>query len=55
MKQGNGYTTVFCVICEQERTMYGYLPFAREIWARNEGLECCHIQTVIINQRSDDE
>ncbi len=49
---GNGTTTVFCLQCETKKSMYGYMPFAREIWRRDEGLECCGRQTVIINQES---
>lgn len=52
---GYGYTTVFCVMCENVRRMYGYLPMARQIWQLNEGLECCFRQTVIINQEYGDE
>ena len=31
--------------------MYGWMPFALEMWQRDEGLECCGYQTEIINQR----
>lgn len=45
-----GITTVFCVKCEKKRSMYGWMPTARQIWHKDEGLLCCKIQTVIINQ-----
>ena len=45
-----GITHVFCTKCETSRKMYGWLPTAREIWHRDEGLECCNYQTIIISQ-----
>jgi hypothetical protein len=52
LKQAKGYgtTTVKCYICTKERKMYGYLATARQIWYQNEGLDCCNVQTWIIEQ-----
>jgi len=49
-----GTTTVFCVRCEKFRAMYGWMPTARHIWHRDEGLECCGTQTVIIKQEEEE-
>ena len=49
-----GITTVFCVKCEKKKTMFGWLPIARQIWHQDEGLECCNQQTVIISQEEDE-
>ena len=32
------------------KEMYGFLATARQIWMQNEGLECCDLQTWIIEQ-----
>ena len=45
-----GRTTVYCIMCERKLYMHGWLPFARQIWANDEGLICCYRQTVIIAQ-----
>jgi hypothetical protein len=45
-----GNTTVGCTECGKQRTMYGYLPMARQIWALDEGLLCCGVQTQIVHQ-----
>jgi len=50
-----GITIVFCVRCENKKAMFGWMPTAREIWHRDEGLECCNIQTVIISQKESEE
>jgi hypothetical protein len=34
--------------------MYGFLPMARAIWRLDEGLECCGVQTSIIEQERDE-
>ncbi len=52
---GYGITTTFCDECKKKRTMYGFLPIARQIWHQNEGLLCCGIQTVIIDQTIGDQ
>tara|TARA_R110000823_G_scaffold180029_2_gene312336 strand:- start:281 stop:442 length:162 start_codon:yes stop_codon:yes gene_type:complete len=49
-----GITTVFCVRCENKRAMFGWMPTARHIWHRDEGLECCGTQTVIIKQEEEE-
>ena len=48
--KGYGTTTVKCYICNKERKMYGFLAIARQIWMQNEGLDCCDLQTWIIEQ-----
>ena len=50
-----GNTTVLCTICKENRTMYGWLPMAWTIWNLQEGLECCHQQTIIVNQEECEE
>lgn len=52
---GYGITTVQCMICWKSRSMYGYLPIARQIWSFNEGLVCCDVQTRIVKQVLGDE
>ena len=45
-----GYTSVLCHQCQKLRTMYGWMPIALQIWAMDEGLECCGTQTSIVKQ-----
>lgn len=50
-----GITTVQCMTCWKSRTMYGWLPIARQIWHQDEGLECCDTQTRIVKQEVNKE
>lgn len=50
-----GITTIECWECDKIRKLYGWLPTTRQIWAQNEGLLCCGVQTKLVNFEEGEE
>lgn len=45
-----GITVTQCMSCSKKEHMYGWLPFAIQIWNQDEGALCCGEQTIIVRQ-----
>tara|TARA_R100000773_G_C4204357_1_gene105717 strand:+ start:183 stop:350 length:168 start_codon:yes stop_codon:yes gene_type:complete len=50
-----GTSTVECFECLKVFHLHGWLPTTIQIWKQNEGLECCGVQTKLVNWRKEDE